>query len=79
MEGNLAIKMHILYEQKNPISCNLIYKNYSINAYTCIRMVTPAAPAIANKQIGDGPAVRIFNYFVLKKNVPLGSAWERYP
>lgn len=42
-------------------------------------MVTPAAPAIANKQIGDGPAVRVFNYFVLKKNVPLGSAWERYP
>lgn len=41
-------------------------------------MVTPASPAIANKQI-DGAAVRVFNYFVLKKNVPLGSAWERYP
>lgn len=65
--------------KKNPISCNLIYKNYSINAYTCTRIVTPASPAIANKQIGDEPSARLFNYFVFKKNVPLGSAWERYP
>lgn len=63
--------------KKNPISCNLIYKNYSINAYTCTRIVALASPAIANKQTGDEPSLRIFDYFVFKKNVPLGSAWER--
>lgn len=62
LEGNLAMKMHILYEQ-NPHVLSPHYKSYSITAHIQARTVTPASSATASKQRRQA-ALRVFQCFV---------------